>query len=245
MESLLSFGIIGSLIGLTSLEIILGVDNIIFIALIVEHLPQKLSAQARMIGLFFAFILRVLLLFTLKWMMSMESSLFQVLGTDFSGKDILLFLGGAFLIYKGWDGIKECFLPAKSVENKSFGKSFVGTIIQVIFIDFIFSFDSIAAAIGITREIWIIVIAMFIAIVIMFFCTRWIAQFIHEFPSIKLLALGFIFVIGVFLCAEGLQFHFDKGYMYFAMVFSACIEAMNIQIARKKHKALHGDASSQ
>lgn len=242
MESFLNLEVFYSLIVLAVLEIILGVDNIIFIALIVEHLPRELSKKARMIGLSFAFILRVVFLFGLAWMMGMEANLFDVCGKGMSGKGLLLLFGGIFLLYKGVTGVRECFLPAKEVEKKSFGKSFAGTIIQVIFIDFVFSFDSIAAAIGITRQVPIIVIAMFVAIVIMFFCTTWVAKFIHEFPSLKMLALGFILMIGGFLCAEGLCLHVNKGYMYAAMAFAGFMEVMNIQIARKRHKALHGSS---
>lgn len=245
MEAFLNLEVLYSLIVLALLEIILGVDNIIFIALIVEHLPKELSKKARMIGLSFAFILRVLFLFGLAWVMGMESSIFEVCGKGISGKGFLLILGGLFLIYKAVAGIRESFLPAQEVEKKSFGKSFAGTIVQVIFIDFIFSFDSIAAAIGITRQVPIIVVAMFIAIVIMFFCTTWVSKFIHDFPSLKMLALGFILMIGGFLCAEGLCLHVDKGYMYFAMTFAGFMEVMNIQIARKRHKALHGATSNK
>ncbi len=229
---------------LTVLEIVLGVDNIIFLALLVQHLPRKLAERARLIGVSLAFILRVVLLLGLAWMMGLDADVLVLFGKGFSGKDLLLLIGGLFLVVKGVLGIQECFAPAKEVQAQSFSKSFLGTVLQAIFIDFVFSFDSIITAIGVTRQVPVIIVAMVIAMVFMFYTSGMVSKFIHDYPSLKMLALAFIMLIGVFLVAEGFKYYIDHGYIYFAMAFSLGVEVLNIQRARKKKKNQHLDITS-
>jgi predicted tellurium resistance membrane protein TerC len=225
-----------SLISLTALEIILGIDNIVFIALIIQHLPKKPREHARRIGLTLALGLRVILLLSIAWVLSLTKPWFTVFAQEFSGKDILLILGGLFLIYKATTSMHDMFTDADERalrENKS---EMTGTIIQIMFIDLVFSFDSVITAVGLTQNIPIIVVAMSIAMLIMLFFTGFVSDFIMKHPSLKTLAISFILLIGVILIGEGFGLHVPRGYLYFAMAFSAAVETMNILIRNKKHR---------
>lgn len=235
MDILFDYHLLTSLISLTLLEIILGVDNVIFIALVVEHLPENQRNKARLIGLMLALIIRIALLFALVWIMSLTEPLLELFAMEFSGKDLLMLGGGMFLLTKATTEIHGAV--AGEEEKLSVGEfkgAFVKTILQIIFIDFIFSFDSVITAVGITNHVGVIVVAMVIAMLVMLFMSKWISDFITKHPALKMLALSFIMMIGVFLCAEGLGFVVPKGYIYFAMAFSLGVETLNMMV--RKHK---------
>jgi len=229
---------------LTFLEIILGIDNLIFIAIVVQKLPANVRKEARIFGLSLALIIRILMLMTLSFVMGLTSKLFTLYGTDFSWKDLLLIAGGLFLIGKSSCEIYQDTFKKMSEEEDSKGtkikpkNSLVAAIFQISLIDFVFSFDSIITAIGITNNIpnniAIIIIAIVISMVVMLLASEHISNFLSKYASLKIIALAFIFMIGVILCADGLSIHIEKGYLYFALFFTLAVESLNI-ISRKKH----------
>ncbi len=227
-----------SLATLTFLEIILGIDNLIFIALVVQKLPQKYRKSARFIGLSLAFVIRVLMLMTLSWIMSLTEPLFSIAAIDFSFKDLLLIFGGLFLIGKsGVEIANDVFFGlhnAKESKEIRVGKTLFSAILQISLIDFVFSFDSIITAIAMTNNIPIIVAAVIISMLLMLFASGVISDFLNKYPSLKIVALSFIFMVGVILLAEGIQMHISKTYLYFSLFFTLTVESLNI-VARKKH----------
>ncbi len=225
---------IGSLISLTVLEIVLGIDNVVVIALIVQHLKKGQRQQARKIGLTLALGLRILLLLTIAWALSLTKPLFSVFGQDFAGKDLLLIIGGLFLIYKSVTAIHDLFSAEDEQELADSKGKLIATIAQIVFIDLIFSFDSVVTAVGLVPNIPIIIVAMTIAMVIMLFFTGFVSEFIYKYPSIKTLALSFILLIGVLLVGEGFGVEIPRSYVYFAMGFSAVVECINIALHKKK-----------
>lgn len=228
---------LGGLLSLTALEIILGIDNVVFIALVIQHLPKEQREKARKIGLSLALGMRVLLLLSIAWVLSLTKPLFEVFGNEFSGKDILLVVGGLFLIYKATTSIHDMFTTSDEEALRKSKGGLVPTIIQIIFIDLVFSFDSVITAVGVTKNIPVIVIAMTIAMLIMLFFTRFVSDFIMKNPSIKTLAISFIMLVGVLLVGEGLGQHIPKAYIYVAMSFSAAVETINILVRNRKEKA--------
>lgn len=234
MELLLDYHIWVSFLTLTSLEIILGIDNVVFIALLVGHLPEAQRKRARMIGLTLALVMRILLLLGVAWIISLQDPWITLVGHEFSGKDLLMLLGGGFLIYKGTDSIHDEVTGDKKAEIKAVSGGMAAVILQVVFIDIVFSFDSVMTAVGMTTVIPVIVAAMTIAMLVMMFSSGYIANFIERFPTLKILALSFIMLIGVFLVAEGLGLHVPKGYIYFAMAFSLGVETLNLLKRRGK-----------
>ena len=227
---------LGSLVSLTGLEIVLGIDNLVFIALIIQHLPGKTREQARRVGLSLALGLRIMLLFSIAWLLSLNKPFLSPMGHDFSGKDILLILGGLFLFYKSVGGVNEMFDSAEEQAERRKHASLTGTIIQIMFIDLVFSFDSVITAVGLTKNIPIIIVAMTIAMFIMLLFTGFVSDFIAKYPTLKVLAISFILLIGVILIAEGFGYHIPRGYVYFAMGFSCLTEALNIFIRVKKNR---------
>lgn len=226
--------IILSLLTLTLLEVVLGIDNVIFIALLVQKLPTKIARKARVIGLTLALGMRVLFLLTISWIISLTYPLFT-LGVEFSGRDLMFLGGGLFLIFKVTkEMIGEFGDEDHTVEVKDFKGGFISAIVQIVFIDLIFSFDSVITAVGLTTNIPVIVAAMTIAMIAMLFSSEWIGNFIRRNPSIKMLALAFIFVIGVYLLTEAFEIPFDKGYIYFGMAFSLVVEILNMMVRRRK-----------
>lgn len=225
-----------SLASLTALEIILGIDNVVFIALVIQHLPTKNREFARRIGLSLALIMRVALLFSIAWVMSLTKPLLDVMGNEFSGKDILLLLGGTFLIYKSTTSVHSMFTNEEEDHLREKKGGMTATIVQIVLIDLVFSFDSVITAIGITTNIPVIIIAMTIAMIIMLVFTGMVSDFIFRYPSLKTLAIAFILLIGVLLVGEGFGAHLPRGYIYFAMAFSCTVEIINILIQRKKKK---------
>ncbi|TNE62258.1 MAG: TerC family protein [Alphaproteobacteria bacterium] len=235
MDFLFDYHLWASFLTLTSLEIILGIDNVVFIALLVGHLPAAEAKRARLIGLSLALLMRILLLLGVAWIISLEAPWLTLFGEEFSGKDILMLLGGGFLLYKGTNSIHDEVTGDKQESYKSFAGGIVAVVIQVMLIDIVFSFDSVMTAVGLTKSIPVIIAAMTVAMIVMMFSSGFIASFIDRFPTLKILALSFIMLIGVFLVAEGLGFHVPKGYIYFAMLYSLAVESLNL-IRRKRRK---------
>lgn len=235
MEWVTNYEIWASLFTLTALEIVLGIDNVVFIALVVNHLPDAQRDKARYLGLFLALFMRIALLFSIVWIMGLKEPWVTLLGHEFSGKDLMMLGGGLFLLWKATSSMHDEVTGDAEHDMKNFKGSFAKTIAQVIFIDFIFSFDSIITAVGMTEIVWVIVAAMVIAMGVMLVSSGFIAAFIAKHATLKMLALSFIMMIGVLLVAEGLGFHVPKGYIYFGMVFSLGVEMLNMA-ARKRKK---------
>lgn len=235
----LTYDIFFSLLTLTFLEIVLGIDNLIFIALAVSKLPAKKRKTARIYGLSLALIIRIILLTTLSWVMSLTDPIFHIGEEGFSFKNLLLIFGGLFLLGKsGWEIIGDVFFGShESREEKkvNVAKNTLAAILQISLVDFVFSFDSVITAVGMTSNIPVIITAVFISMIVMLFASEKISYFMNNFPSLKVVALAFIFMIGFILLADGLHFEISKGYLYFALFFTLTVESLNI-IARKKHK---------
>jgi len=238
LEALMDYHLWVSFLTLTSLEIILGIDNVVFVALLVGHLPDRQREKARVIGLSLALLMRILLLLGVAWVIGLKTPWLELLGHPFSGKDILMLLGGGFLLYKGTNSIHDEVTGDKVEEFKSYSGTMTAVITQVVFIDIIFSFDSVMTAVGLTESIYTIVAAMTVAMAVMIFSSGFISAFIERFPTLKILALSFIMLIGVFLVAEGLGVHVPKGYIYFAMAFSLGVETLNLMSRKRRRKKL-------
>ena len=225
-----------SLLTLTALEIVLGIDNVVFISLVVSRLKENVQKGARQFGLMMAFVFRVVMLFGITWVMAMKENVFSILGNDISWKDIILIAGGLFLIVKATQEIHTDMegTPEEQAGPKA-GESFMMAIAQIAVIDLIFSIDSIVTAVGMAEHIEVMVAAVLISMVIMYFASGTIARFIQDHPTTKMLALAFLFMIGAALIADGLDFHIPRGYIYFAMAFSGVVEAFNV-VAKKRRK---------
>lgn len=222
-----------ALVTLTVLEIVLGIDNVIFISLLVQRLGRQAAKRARQIGLSLALIFRIALLFLLTWIIALQHPIFSLFGRDFSWRDVVLFAGGVFLIYKGVQELHKT-VEGEAGESKPniAGAAFWTIIFQIILIDIVFSVDSIITAIGLAEDIEIMVIAVLIAIVIMYAASGWISEFISRHPTTKVLALAFLLLIGVALVADGLGFKIPRGYIYFSMAFAGLVEGINIAMRR-------------
>jgi len=227
-----------ALVSLVVMEIVLGIDNIVIIAIISNALPAHQRDRARVIGLALALITRLLLLFSLAWIASLTKPLFHILEMPVSGRDLIMLAGGLFLIVKATREIHESLEEAEQPEGtpRRVG-SFRSAIIQIVLLDIVFSFDSVITAVGMANELWVMAAAVIIAVIIMLFASGPIVRFIHAHPSIKMLALAFVLLIGVALVAEGLRFHIPKGYLYAAMAFSVMVEALNITISQRRSRA--------
>ena len=214
------------------LEIILGIDNIIFIALLVNKIPLHLQKKARFIGLSFSLIFRLVLLAFIGYLLQLSKPILHVWNFHLSIKDIIMLVGGLFLLYKATTSIHDELNPSHNI-NQTKMMGLVGAISQIIFIDLIFSLDSLITAIGITSNLIVISLAIVVSIIFMLIFAGKVSEFIAKYPSLKMLALSFILMIGVFLMLEGLSIHVEKGYIYFAMGFSLIVEFFNILIKRK------------
>jgi predicted tellurium resistance membrane protein TerC len=217
---------------LTLLEIVLGVDNIIFISILVGRLPEAQRQRARMLGLGFAMGTRILLLLLLTWIMRLQASLFSVMGVDISGRDLILIGGGLFLLAKSTLEIHESLEGVEGEEHTAKRAGFVSVIIQIGLIDIVFSLDSVITAVGLADDVSVMIIAIVIAVGVMMFAAGAIGRFVDDHPTVKMLALSFLVLIGVALIAEGIDVHLPKGYIYFAMAFSVVVEMLNIRIRR-------------
>jgi predicted tellurium resistance membrane protein TerC len=233
-----SYDLIFTFLTLSFLEIILGIDNLIFISLVVSNLPQKYKNKARFFGLALALIIRLIMLSMLSWVMGLTKPLFTIFGFDFSFNNLLLIVGGIFLIFKSateiYGDIKFHFASKKDVKTKIVAKAtLMGAILQISAVDFIFSFDSIITAIGMTRNIAVIVAAVLVSMIVMLFASEYLCKFLEKYPSFKIVALGFIFMIGVILLADGLHMHITRSYLYFSLFFTLAIEGLNIAAQKK------------
>lgn len=238
---------------LTALEIVLGVDNIIFISILVGRLPPEQRDQARRLGLGFAMLSRLALLFSLSWVMGLTADLFQAFGQGISGRDLVLLLGGLFLL---WKASHEIFVEVEAQEEqgppatdanalKSAGRKLFWSVIgQIAVIDIVFSLDSVITAVGMVDEMAVMVLAIVITVGVMLFAARPIGEFVDRHPTIKMLALSFLIVIGVALVADGAGFHIPKGYIYFAMAFSVVVEMLNIRLRSKAGGVTASDRTS-
>jgi predicted tellurium resistance membrane protein TerC len=233
VELLLDPAVWMAFLTLTALEIVLGIDNIIFIAILVNRLPEHLRAKARFFGLSLAMITRILLLLSLAWIMRLTEPLFTVLAQEISGRDIILIGGGLFLLWKSTMEIHTSLEGADGEERAVRGSpTFFATLIQIALIDIVFSFDSVITAVGLVNQIPVMVAAIVVAVGVMMFAAGAISDFVDRHPSIKMLALSFLVVVGVVLIAEGFDVHVPKGYIYFAMAFSVMVEMLNIRMRR-------------
>lgn len=215
------------------LEIVLGIDNLIFVSIASQSLPKHQQKSARQFGLLLALFTRLLLLGTVNYLAHFTDPLFFMHGVGISGRDMLLTAGGLFLIYKGTDEIHGEF-QTREEKKKLLSKKFVTVIIQIAILDIVFSFDSVITAIGMTQEFTIMALAIILAIFFMIFASNPLSAFIEKNPSVKMLAISFILMVGMVLIADGCHFHVPRGYIYFAITFSMFVETMNI-LLRKKH----------
>jgi len=218
---------------LVALEIVLGIDNIIFISILSGKLPAEQQPRARFIGLGLALIIRVLLLFSLSWVIGLTAPLFTVLGQSISGRDIILLAGGLFLLGKATFEIHESLEGEEGHASRSVKASFVSVIIQIIILDAVFSLDSVITAIGMVEEVWIMISAVVVAIAFMMFFAAPVGAFVAKHPTIKMLALSFLLLIGMTLMVEAFDVHVPKGYIYFAMGFSVFVELLNLRLRKK------------
>ncbi len=222
---------------LTALEIILGIDNIIFISVLVSRLPMVQRNRARTLGIGLAMISRLGLLFSLAWIMGMTSPLFTLFANEISLRDLILIVGGLFLLWKSTHEIHNSLEDVEETAHTNVAAaSFTGVLIQIALIDAIFSLDSVITAVGMSEHLQVMVIAIVLAVIVMILAARLIGEFVDNHPTIKMLALSFLILIGVTLLAEGLEFHIPKGYIYFAMAFSVAVETLNIKMRSKLTK---------
>jgi len=220
---------------LTAMEIVLGIDNVVFISILVSKLPEERAKVARQIGLALALVFRILFLFTLTWLMGLTATLFTVMGEAVNWRDLILLAGGLFLLVKG---TMEIHTGIEGDEHGTSGgaatAAFAVIVSQIIVIDLVFSVDSIVTAIGMAQDIEIMVTAVIIAVAVMYLASGPVSEFIKEHPTTKMLALSFLLLIGVALIADGAGFHIPRGYIYFAMAFSAGVELINVLARRNR-----------
>ena len=227
-----------ALLTLTALEIVLGIDNVIFLSVIVSRIPERQAKRARQVGLALALVFRLLLLSLLVWLIGLTQAILTVKGMTFSWRDIILIGGGLFLIAKATHEIHtEVEARDEESDGASGASAFFWVIIQIIVIDMVFSLDSIITAIGMAQDLEIMIAAVIIACVIMYASSGPVARFVVEHPTTKMLALAFLVLIGVALVADGFKFHIPRGYIYFAIAFSAAVEAFNVLARRNRKKA--------
>ncbi len=238
MDSLFSVEALSALATLSLMEIVLGIDNIIFIAILTGRLPKERQPFAQKMGISLALITRILLLFCLSWLMGLTKPLFEILDHGFSLRDLILIVGGLFLVAKATFEIHHKIEGEDAgPENSPTKKAALGIILlQIMMLDIVFSLDSVITAIGMVKEISIMVIAMIIAMAVMLFSAKFISDFVAKHPTVKILALSFLILIGVVLIVEGMGGHVGKGYIYFAMFFSLSVELVNMRYRTKQLK---------
>ena len=237
MELLTNPDIWISFLTLCLLEIVLGIDNLIFISILTNKLPAEKQAKARQLGLSLALLMRIALLFSITWVMGLKSDLFNIGNIGISGRDLILILGGLFLMYKS---VKEIHEKVEKDDEKETELTqtvgFNAVILQIVIVDLVFSLDSVITAVGMVDEISVMIAAVIVSMIIMFLSATSISTFVNNHPAIKVLALAFLIMIGVALVAEGLDFHIPKGYIYFSMAFAFVVELVNINIGTRKNK---------
>jgi len=222
-----------ALLTLTVLEIVLGIDNIIFISILSGKLPAGEQPRARTVGLTLAMVTRILLLLSLTGIMRLTRPLFSPFGHPFSGRDLILLLGGLFLLWKSTREIHDKLEGEEGRQNVKAGATFGGVIVQIALLDIVFSLDSVITAVGMVRQVGVMIAAIVLAVLVMLVAAGPISNFVHRHPTLKMLALSFLLLIGVTLIADGLGQHIPKGYVYFAMGFSVFVESLNLRLARK------------
>jgi len=238
-EWLLDPQIWASLLTLTVLEIVLGIDNLIFISIVAGRLPGHMQARARTVGLSLALIMRLALLASISWLVGLTAPVFSVLGHGVSWRDLILAGGGLFLLYKGTKEIHELVEGPEEGETSQDARrkvSFASVIGQIIVLDIVFSLDSVITAVGMADNLWVMSTAVLVAVVIMLFASGTVANFVNRHPSVKMLALSFLLLIGMVLVADGMGFHVPKGFIYAAMGFSVAVESLNLLARRKKQR---------
>ena len=231
-----------SLVTLSALEIVLGIDNLVFIAILTGRLPAHQRALGRKVGLALALITRLMLLATLAWIVGLTQPLFAVAGKGFSWRDIILIAGGLFLLYKATVEIHEMVEKEEEEPDSPHGAAgitFQGVVLQIAVIDIIFSLDSVITAVGMADQLWVMVAAVVFAMIIMIIASNPLANFVQAHPTVKMLALAFLLLIGVILIADGLGLHVPKGYIYFALAFSVAVETLNHWV-RARRRRLRG-----
>ncbi len=218
---------------LTLLELVLGIDNIIFISILSGKLPPNEQPKARFIGLSMALVMRIILLFSLSWIIGLTEPLLTVFGRSFSGRDLVLLIGGLFLIAKSTHEIHGSLEGVEGAQSKKVFASLTSVIIQIMLLDIVFSLDSVITAIGMVKELWVMIVAVVISIIAMMFFAKPIGDFVEEHPTIKMLALSFLLLIGFTLTAESFHVEIPKGYIYGAMAFSVFVEVLNMQLRKR------------
>jgi predicted tellurium resistance membrane protein TerC len=224
---------------LTALEIVLGIDNIVFISILASRLPEAERQRARVIGLALAMLSRIGLLLSLTWVLKLTRPLFSAFGQEISGRDIILLAGGIFLLAKSTFEIHESLEAVEPKTGGRGGRKFLFVIAQIMILDIIFSLDSVITAIGMARQVGVMVLAIVMAVIVMMLSVNGISRFVETHPTIKMLALSFLILIGVSLVAEGLDFHIPKGYIYFAMAFSMFVEFLNHRVRQRRAEPIH------
>jgi predicted tellurium resistance membrane protein TerC len=225
-----------ALVTLTILEIVLGIDNVIFISILAGKLPAGQQRRARQVGLALAMLSRLVLLFSLSWLIGLTAPLFSVLGREVSGRDLILLVGGLFLIAKATHEIHDKLEGETGQGSAKAAASFKGVVTQIMLLDLVFSLDSVITAVGMVRVVWVMAAAIIIAVVVMLISVEWIADFVERHPTIKMLALSFLLLIGFSLVAESFHQEIPKGYLYFAMGFSVFVEMLNLKIRQRAGK---------
>ncbi|HWQ25157.1 MAG TPA: TerC family protein [Chlorobaculum sp.] len=224
---------------LTSLEIVLGIDNIIFITIIVGRMPAGQQKAGRVLGLSLAMLTRIALLLSITWVMGLTADLFSIYGHGVSGRDVILIGGGLFLLAKSTHEIHQSLEGGDIETGEGSTSGFVATLIQIALIDIVFSLDSVITAVGLAKDIPVMILSIMIAVVIMMVASKSIGEFVERHPTIKMLALSFLILVGVTLLAEGAGFEFPRGYIYFAMAFSVCVEMLNLRLRKKEVEPVH------
>lgn len=223
-----------ALVTLTSLEVVLGIDNVVFLSILTGRLPEEQRAKGRFIGLALAMAMRVGLLFAISWVMGLTETLFEIADHGVSGRDLILLLGGLFLVGKATYEIHHQLEgPDEELTTGKAVASFGAVMVQVMLLDVVFSLDSVITAVGMADEIWVMVVAVIFAVVVMMAFAGSIGRFIEAHPTMKVLALAFLILIGVMLVMEGMHQHVNKGYIYFAMAFALIVELLNMRLRRK------------
>ena len=223
---------------LTALEVVLGIDNVVFISILAAKLPEHQQAKARNVGLGLAMVMRIALLFAISWVIGLTAPLFEVLAQEISGRDLILLFGGIFLIGKSTFEIHENLEGAEGHASEKVPASFGSVIFQILLLDMVFSLDSVITAVGMTDMIGVMVAAVVIAIILMMVFAGPVSRFVEKHPTVKMLALSFLILIGVMLVAESFDQHIPKGYIYFAMAFSVMVETLNLWAKKKRRQPL-------
>ena len=236
MELLLDPNVWLALLTLTSMEIVLGIDNVIFISILVARLPEHQREQGRVLGLGLAMLTRILLLLSIAWVMKLTQPLFTVMGHSVSGRDMILLFGGLFLIYKSTSEIHACFEGQAEADPEPKVSSFLFVLIQIAILDLVFSLDSVITAVGMADDVEVMILAIVLAVGVMMFAAKGVGDFVERHPTVKMLALTFLTLIGFTLLAEGLGLHIPKGYIYFAMGFSVIVELLNLRVKSKRQE---------